>query len=43
MGYARTSQYIVTRLTVNAIAYPVYVLVLYLLCRYRPVLERAVK
>lgn len=43
MGYARTSQYIITRLTVNAIAYPVYVLVLYLLCRYRPALERAVK
>ena len=43
MGYARTTQYIVTRLTVNAIAYPVYVLVLYLLLRYRKTLERAVK
>ena len=43
MGYARTSQYIVTRLTVNAIAYPVYVLILLLLMRYRKTLEQAVK
>ncbi len=43
MGYARTTQYIVTRLTVNAVAYPVYVFVLYLLLRYRKTLERAVK
>ena len=43
MGYARTSQYIVTRLTVNAIANPVYLLVLYLLSRYRTEQERAVK
>lgn len=43
MGYARTTQYIVTRLTVNAVAYPVYVLVLYLLLRYRKTLEGAVK
>ncbi len=43
MGYARTSQYIVTRLTVNAIAYPVYVLVLLLLTRYRKTLEQAIK
>ena len=43
MGYARTSQYIVTRLTVNAVAYPVYVLVLLLVLRYRKVLEQAIK
>ncbi len=43
MGYARTTQYIVTRLTVNAVAYPVYCFVLYLLLRYRKTLERAVK
>lgn len=43
MGYARTSQYIVTRLIVNLVAYPVYSLVLYLLFRYRKTLEQAVK
>lgn len=42
MGYARTSQYIITRLTVNAAAYPVYYLVLRLLVRYRKTLESAV-
>ena len=42
MGYARTAQYIVTRLTVNAVAYPVYCFALYLLMRYRKTLERAV-
>ncbi len=43
MGYARTMQYVVTRLTVNAIAYPVYCLVLVLIVRYRKTLETAVK
>ncbi len=43
MGYARTSQYIITRLTVNAIAYPVYVLVLLLILRYRKTFEKAIK
>ena len=43
MGYARTAQYIVTRLTVNAAAYPVYTLVLFLLLRYRKVLEKVMR
>ena len=43
MGYARTSQYIVTRLVVNAVAYPIYTLVLLLIWRYRKNLERAVR
>lgn len=43
MGYARTSQYIVTRLVVNAVAYPIYAFVLYLLLRYRKTLERAIR
>lgn len=43
MGYGRTWQYVLTRLTVNVIAYPVYVAVLYLLMRYRKTFERAVK
>lgn len=43
LGYARTSQYIVTRLTVNLVAYPVYVLVLVLILRYRRTLETAIR
>lgn len=43
MGYGRTWQYVVTRFTVNAVAYPVYVLILYLMMRYRKSFERAVK
>ena len=43
MGYARTTQYIVTRLVVNLVGYPIYSFVLYLLLRYRKTLERAVK
>lgn len=43
MGYARTAQYIITRLTVNAVAYPIYSFVLYLLLRYRKTLERAIQ
>ena len=43
MGYARTSQYIITRLVVNAVAYPIYTLVLLLIWRYRKNLERAVR
>ena len=43
MGYGRSMAYIGTRLTVNAVAYPVYVLVLCLIMRYRKTLERAVK
>ena len=43
LGYARTSQYIITRLTVNAVAYPIYTFMLYLLMRYRKTLESALK
>lgn len=43
MGYARTWQYIMTRLIVNAMAYPIYSLVLVFLGKYRGVLEKAVK
>ncbi len=43
MGYARTSQYIITRLVVNIIAFPIYTFILYLLTRYRKTLELAVK
>ena len=43
MGYGRSMEYIITRLTVNAVAYPVYTLVLYLLMRYRRTFEQAVK
>lgn len=43
MGYARTAQYIVTRLTVNVVAYPIYALVLFLLLRYRKVLEKVMR
>ena len=43
MGYGRSQQYIVTRLTVNAVAYPIYCFVLWLIIRYRKPLERAVK
>lgn len=43
MGYARTTQYIYTRLTVNAVAYPIYTVVLCLLIRYRKTLEQAVR
>ena len=42
MGYGRSVQYMTTRLTVNAVAYPVYVGVLYLTVRYRKTLERVV-
>lgn len=43
MGYGRSMEYMVTRWTVNAVAYPIYTFVLYLLMRYRKVLEKAVK
>lgn len=43
MGYARTWEYIFTRLLVNVIAYPVYSLMLIFLSKYRKVLEKAVK
>lgn len=43
MGYGRTVQYVVTRLTVNAVAYPIYTFVLYLLMRSRKAFEKAVK
>ncbi len=43
MGYARTTQYIITRLTVNVVAYPIYCLVLLLIIRYRKTLETAVR
>ncbi len=43
MGYGRTVQYRNTRLLVQVIAYPVYVVVLYLMTRYRKVLESAIK
>ena len=43
MGYGRAAGYIVTRLVVNVVAYPIYSLVLYLLLKYRKTLERAVK
>ena len=43
MGYGRSVGYIVTRLVVNVVAYPIYSLVLYLLLKYRKTLERAVK
>lgn len=43
MGYGRTWKYIYTRLIVNAVAYPVYSFVLYLLLKYRRTLERAIK
>ena len=43
MGYGRSTQYIATRLLVNAVAYPVYCFVLWLMLRYRRVLEQAVR
>ena len=43
MGYGRSEAYIRTRLLVNAIAYPIYCLVLWLIWRYRKSLERAVR
>ena len=43
MGYGRSMQYVVTRFTVNAVSYPVYVFILYLMMRYRRTFERAVK
>ena len=43
MGYGRSMEYITTRLIVNAVAYPVYSFVLYLLLKYRRTLERAIK
>ena len=43
MGYGRSTEYIITRLTVNVVAYPVYVCVLALIMRYRRTLEKAVK
>ena len=43
MGYGRSQQYVITRLTVNAVAYPIYCFVLWLIVRYRKPLERAVK
>lgn len=43
MGYGKATGYIVTRLVVNVVAYPIYSLVLYLLLKYKKTLERAVK
>lgn len=43
MGYGRSMEYITTRLIVNAVAYPIYSFVLYLLLKYRRTLERAIK
>ena len=43
MGYGRSMEYMVARWTVNAVSYPIYTFVLYLLMRYRKALERAVK
>lgn len=43
MGYGRSMEYVTTRLITNAVAYPIYCLVLYFIGRYRKVLEKAVK
>ena len=43
MGYGRSAAYIQTRVIVNAVAYPIYCLVLWLIWRYRKTLERAVR
>ncbi|MBE5781859.1 MAG: folate family ECF transporter S component [Clostridiales bacterium] len=43
MGYGKATGYIITRLVVNVVAYPIYTFVLYLLLKYRKTFERAVK
>lgn len=42
LGFA-TKQFIITRLTVNAVTYPIYILILYLLLRYKRVLEKVMR
>ena len=43
MGYGRSEGFIVTRLIVNLVSYPIYSLILILLSRYRNTLERAIR
>lgn len=43
MGFGRSMEYVTTRLITNAVAYPVYCLILLGISRYRGVLEKAVK
>ena len=43
MGYGRSWTYVTTRVIVNAVAYPVYTAVLYLMMRYRKILETAIR
>lgn len=43
MGYGRSEGFIVTRLIVNLVSYPIYSLILVLLSRYRNTLERAIR